>query len=87
MQDIYRSFEPNCIYSPEGVAIVTRDYLQDICPQPFESFDVPMSESNLGLIQSETDLVLHCGGEFLQVPLACSDPFNRLCHLVNLNRL
>ena len=81
MQDIYRSFEPNRIYSPERVAIVTRDDLKDICPEPFERFDVPISESNLGLIQSKTDLVLHCSGEFFQVSLACSDPFDRVCRL------
>ena len=84
MQNIYCSSEPNRIYSPVRVAIVTRDDLKYICPEPFERLDVPVSESNLGLMQSKTDLVLHCSGEFLQVSLACSDPFDRFCHLYAL---
>ena len=49
--------------------------------QSLERFGIAVFESDLGLIQSKADLVLHGGWKLLQVRFARTDPFDRLQHL------
>ena len=56
---------------------MTRDHLQDIAAQASERLDVPVSETNLSLIERIADYASHGLRKRLQVRLAGANPFNR----------